>query len=51
MRWLWRKERTQQTAGKTSDDLAGDMTLNKILVPGKGWTQFWPRKSMISKAG
>ncbi|RYD30892.1 MAG: hydrolase, partial [Verrucomicrobiaceae bacterium] len=37
MRWLWRKEPTASLPGKTSDDLAGDLTLNKLLIPGEDW--------------
>lgn len=37
MRWLWRTEKTATHPGKTKDDLAGDFTLNKLLVPGEDW--------------
>jgi enterochelin esterase-like enzyme/sugar lactone lactonase YvrE len=37
LRWLWRKEPTASYPGKTKDDLGGDMSLNKLLVPGAGW--------------
>jgi enterochelin esterase-like enzyme/sugar lactone lactonase YvrE len=36
LRWLWRKE-PSATAAKVKDDLAGDLTLNKLLIPGEGW--------------
>lgn len=37
MRWLWRREPTASLPGKTKDDLAGDLTLNKLLIPGEDW--------------
>ena len=37
MRWLWRKEPTTTSPGKVKDDLGGDLTLNKLLIPGEGW--------------
>jgi enterochelin esterase family protein len=37
MRWLWRKDAQSVTEGKTKDDLAGDLTLNKLLVKNEGW--------------
>ncbi len=37
MRWLWRKEKTASLPGKVKDDLAGDLTLNKLLIEGEGW--------------
>ncbi len=40
MRWLWRKEPTAALPGKVKDDLAGDLTLNKLLIPGEGWQTF-----------
>ena len=36
MRWLWREE-SHPTKIDTSDDLRGDMTLLKLLIPGEGW--------------
>ncbi|MES2706130.1 MAG: alpha/beta hydrolase-fold protein [Verrucomicrobiota bacterium] len=40
MRWLWRKEKTAVLPGKTRDDLAGDLTLNKLLIDGENWQPF-----------
>ena len=37
MRWLWRKEPTASSPGKTKDDLGGDLTLNKLLIEGETW--------------
>lgn len=37
LRWLWRKEPTASLPGKTRDDLSGDLTLNKLLLPGESW--------------
>ena len=37
MRWLWRREKTASLPGKVKDDLAGDLTLNKLLIDGEGW--------------
>jgi enterochelin esterase-like enzyme/sugar lactone lactonase YvrE len=37
LRWLWRPEALATTAGKTKDDLAGDLTLNKLLIEGEAW--------------
>lgn len=37
MRWLWRKEKTTSSPGKVKDDLGGDLTLNKLLIPGEEW--------------
>lgn len=36
LRWLWRNE-NPQSKWDTSDDLRGDLTLLKLLVPGQGW--------------
>ncbi|MBL8817024.1 MAG: SMP-30/gluconolactonase/LRE family protein [Planctomyces sp.] len=36
LKWLWRKE-TYQAKLDTSGDLGGDLTLLKLLVPGKSW--------------
>ncbi len=36
MKWLWREERHQPTID-TSDDLRGDLTLLRLLIPGEGW--------------
>ena len=35
-RWLWRKE-SHSPEIDTSDDLRGDFTLLRLLVPGQGW--------------
>ena len=37
MRWLWRREPITASAGKVKDDLAGDQSLNKLLIDGEGW--------------
>ncbi len=37
LRWLWRKETPQPTI-VTKGDLAGDMTLHRLLIEGEGWT-------------
>ena len=37
LRWLWRREPLVSQPGKTKDDLGGDMSLNKLLIPGAGW--------------
>lgn len=36
MKWLWRNE-ASKPAIDTSDDLRGDLTLLKLLVPGESW--------------
>lgn len=36
LRWLWRKE-SAEPATSTKQDLGGDETLHKVLVPGAGW--------------
>ena len=36
MKWLWRKE-LHQPQIDTSDDLRGDLTLLRLLIPGEGW--------------
>lgn len=36
LRWLWRKERHVPVIN-IKDDLAVDMTLHKLLIPGEGW--------------
>jgi enterochelin esterase-like enzyme/sugar lactone lactonase YvrE len=36
MRWLWRAEASPPKVD-TSGNLAGDMTLMKLLIPGEGW--------------
>lgn len=36
MRWLWRKEQHQPSIN-TKDDLAGDLTLLNLLIPGQSW--------------
>lgn len=36
LRWLWRKEK-HEPKWSTKDDLKGDLTLLKLLVPGQGW--------------
>ncbi|OYP36156.1 hydrolase [Rhodopirellula sp. MGV] len=36
MKWLWRTE-THPSVVDTSDDLRGDMTLLRLLIPGEGW--------------
>ncbi len=36
LRWLWRKE-TAATETSTKQDLGGDETLHKVLVPGESW--------------
>jgi enterochelin esterase-like enzyme/sugar lactone lactonase YvrE len=36
MKWLWRKE-PHTPMINTKDDLAGDLTLLNLLVPGQGW--------------
>ncbi|MCA9190747.1 MAG: SMP-30/gluconolactonase/LRE family protein [Planctomycetales bacterium] len=36
MKWLWRDEQHHATYD-TSDDLGGDLTLLKLLVPNEGW--------------
>ena len=40
LRWLWRNEKTAALPGKTKDDLAGDLTLNKLLIAGEDWQTF-----------
>ena len=37
LRWLWRSE-TPKPVIDTKGDLAGDMTLHRLLVEGEGWT-------------
>lgn len=39
MRWLWRKEKTAALPGKVKDDLAGDLSLNKLLIENEDWQQ------------
>lgn len=36
LRWLWRKEK-HEPQWNTKDDLKGDLTLLKLLVPNQGW--------------
>lgn len=36
MKWLWRNEKHQPVLD-TSDDLAGDLTLLNLLIPGESW--------------
>ena len=36
MKWLWREERHRPEID-TSDDLRGDLTLLRLLIPGEGW--------------
>lgn len=36
MRWLWRKEKPVPVIN-TKGDLAGDMTLHRLLIEGEGW--------------
>ncbi len=36
VKWLWREE-AHQPKLSTKDDLRGDMTLLKLLIPGEGW--------------
>lgn len=36
LRWLWRKEKAAPEID-TKGDLGGDLTLLKLLIPGKGW--------------
>jgi enterochelin esterase-like enzyme/sugar lactone lactonase YvrE len=36
MKWLWRKE-THQPRIDTKGDLGGDLTLLKLLIPGRSW--------------
>ena len=37
MRWLWRKDPLTTSPGKVKDDLAGDLSLNKLLIEGESW--------------
>ena len=37
LRWLWRKEKPTPVID-TKGDLAGDMTLHRLLIEGEGWT-------------
>lgn len=36
LRWLWRQERLVPAVG-SKGDLAGDMTLHRLLIEGEGW--------------
>ncbi len=36
VKWLWRKEEAHPEIN-TKDDLSGDLTLLKLLIPGEGW--------------